>query len=518
MQKMTLNQKLGSLVAVLWLGLILIAVTGAWQNRTSMIAERQAQLKSLVDAASSIVDHYYALSQQHAISEDEAKQKALDTLIAMRFGQDGYIAVNDARPVMLAHPNRALIGKNMGDFTDPAGKHVVIDLDNAARQEGGGFDNYLWARPGTDNPVQKTGYARRFAPWDWYIVTGMYMDDVQEAFVAAAVRWLLMTIVLGAISTAAMMLVLRSVLRSLGGDVQIAVTTARRIARGDLSAQVPVRSNDNFSLMHALSTMQAGLVDTISRVRTGTENIDVGASEIAAGNTDLSQRTEEQAAALVQTASSMDQMTVNVKHNADSASQAADLAGQAADVAMRGSSVVDDVVLTMNDITSSSRKIVDIIGVIDGIAFQTNILALNAAVEAARAGEQGRGFAVVASEVRSLAQRSASAAKEIKALIESSTHSVDRGAALVANAGSTMGEIVQSVQRVSTILGEISRASNEQSVGIEQVNRAVGEMDQVTQQNAALVEQAAAAAHSLKDQVGILREAVETFALPPGES
>jgi methyl-accepting chemotaxis protein len=216
----------------------------------------------------------------------------------------------------------------------------------------------------------------------------------------------------------------------------------------------------------------------------------------------------------VQTATSMDEMTANVKRNADSATHAARLAEQAAGVAARGNEVVDDVVRTMGAITASSRQIGDIIGVIDGIAFQTNILALNAAVEAARAGEQGRGFAVVAAEVRSLAQRSAAAAKEIKTLIVQSTGAVEAGATLVANAGTTMGEILQSVRRVNEILGEINHASSEQSAGIEQVNRAVGEMDQVTQQNAALVEQAAAAAHSLKDQVDVLREAIDAFVVP----
>ncbi|HZZ03652.1 methyl-accepting chemotaxis protein, partial [Paraburkholderia sp.] len=369
-------------------------------------------------------------------------------------------------------------------------------------------------KPGSDKPVAKTSFSLHFAPWDWYLVTGMYMDDVQRAFYANLLRWLVITLTLGAIATVVMLLVLRSIRRTLGGDLEVAVEAAQLMARGDLATRVPVHTNDTGSLLHALHTMQAGLVDTVSRVRLGTENINIGATEIAAGNTDLSQRTEEQAAALVETASSMDQMTVNVKQNADSALQAAQLAGQAADVATRGSRVVDDVVRTMGEITSSSRQIGDIIGVIDGIAFQTNILALNAAVEAARAGEQGRGFAVVAAEVRSLAQRSATAAKEIKALIETSTHTVEAGASLVANAGSTMGEIVQSVRRVNEILEEISNASREQSAGIEQVNRAVGEMDQVTQQNAALVEEAAAAAHSLKDQVGVLREAISSFALP----
>ncbi|CAH2938625.1 MAG: Methyl-accepting chemotaxis sensor/transducer protein [uncultured Paraburkholderia sp.] len=480
-----------------------------------MIADRRDQLTSLIDQANHVVGRYYALAQQHTITEDEAKKQALATIESMRYGKDGYISVNDSQPVMLMHPfKKEMVGKNLAQFADPAGNHLFVDIVNAGNREGGGFVDYLWAKPGSDKPVVKTSYSLHFQPWDWYLVTGMYMDDVQHAFCASLLRWLAITVALGGIATGIMLLVLRSIRRSLGGDLEVAVEHAQLMARGNLAVRVPVKGDDAGSLLHALQTMQAGLVDTVSRVRAGTENINVGASEIAAGNTDLLQRTEEQAAALVQTASSMDQMTVNVKQNADSAQQAAQLAGQAADVATRGSRVVDDVVRTMDEITTSSRQIGDIIGVIDGIAFQTNILALNAAVEAARAGEQGRGFAVVAAEVRSLAQRSATAAKEIKALIETSTSTVEAGASLVSNAGSTMGEIVQSVRRVNEILEEISNASREQSAGIEQVNRAVGEMDQVTQQNAALVEQAAAAAHSLKDQVGVLREAISSFALP----
>ncbi|PPK44568.1 methyl-accepting chemotaxis sensory transducer with Cache sensor [Trinickia symbiotica] len=515
MQKMTLNQKLGSMIAVLWIGLILIAVAGVWQYRASMLKDRREQLMSVVQSAMSIVKRDYELSQQHAMSEDDAKKKALEAVAAIRYGRDGYLSINDSKPVMLMHPIKPqLIGKDLANFTDPAGNHLFIDLVRAGSQEGGGFVDYLWSKPGSETPVQKKSYSLRFAPWDWVLVTGMYMDDVNAEFVNAIIRWSIITGVLGVLATVAMVLVLRSVRRGLGGDLEVAISTAQRIAEGDLTAHVPVSSDDHGSLMHALAQMRSGLADAVSRVRMGAENINVGASEIAAGNIDLSQRTEQQAAALVQTASSMDEMTANVKLNADSASQAAHLAEQAADVATRGSSVVDDVVRTMSEITSSSQKIGDIIGVIDGIAFQTNILALNAAVEAARAGEQGRGFAVVASEVRSLAQRSATAAKEIKALIESSTSTVDQGAALVANAGSTMGEIVQSVRRVNEILEEISHASREQSAGIEQVNRAVGEMDKVTQQNAALVEQAAAAAQSLKDQAGVLRDAISGFRLP----
>ncbi|MBC8637675.1 cache domain-containing protein [Caballeronia sp. EK] len=512
---MTLNKKLGSLIAVLWIGLIAIGIIGAWQNRTSMIDDRKEQLKTLVNEAYAVTAHYAALAADKTLTEEEAKKRALEVVGAIRYGTDGYLSINDSHPTMVMHPIKpAMNGKDLSTYTDPAGNRLFVDIVKAGDQQGGGFISYLWPKPGSDKPVGKLSYAQRFAPWDWYLVTGMYMDDVQSAFWASALRWLAITAVLGGIATAAMLIVLRSIKRNLGGELELAVGAAHRIARGDLTSTVDIHPNDTTSLLHALNTMQRGLVETVSRVRNGTENINVGASEIAAGNTDLSQRTEEQAAALVQTASSMDQMTANVKNNAESAAQAARLAEQAADVATRGSGVVDDVIDTMTRITASSQQIGDIIGVIDGIAFQTNILALNAAVEAARAGEQGRGFAVVAAEVRSLAQRSATAAKEIKALIETSTQTVQQGASLVTNAGATMTEIVQSVRRVNEILDEISHASHEQSAGIEQVNRAVVEMDQVTQQNAALVEEAAAAAHSLKDQVDVLREAIGSFRLP----
>jgi len=503
------------MIAVLWIGLVAIGFIGAWQSRASTMDDRREQLKALVAEGTSAVAHFQSLAANKTISEDEAKKRALEVLSSIRYGTDGYISVNDSQSTMIMHPIKpAMNGHNFANFTDPAGNKLFVNIVNAASTPDGGFVNYLWSKPGSDTPVPKMSFAKHFVPWDWFIVTGMYTDDIDAAFYASALRWFAITAVLGVLASVVMLLVLRSIKRELGGDPSIAVSAAQRIARGDLTTHVPLADGDSHSLMFALSEMQSGLVETVTRVRTGTENINVGASEIAAGNTDLSQRTEQQAAALVQTASSMDEMTANVKQNADSATQAAKLAGEAADVAQRGSGVVEQVIHTMTRITESSKQIGDIIGVIDGIAFQTNILALNAAVEAARAGEQGRGFAVVAAEVRSLAQRSATAAKEIKALIGTSTETVKEGASLVSNAGATMGEIVSSVRRVNEILDEISHASNEQSAGIEQVNRAVGEMDQVTQQNAALVEEAAAAAHSLKDQVDVLREAIGSFSLP----
>ncbi|PMQ16800.1 methyl-accepting chemotaxis protein [Janthinobacterium sp. AD80] len=296
--------------------------------------------------------------------------------------------------------------------------------------------------------------------------------------------------------------------------LRTAVEIARKVADGDLTAQIDASAKDETGqLLLALKDMNTSLLNIVSEVRSGTDSIATSSTQIAAGNQDLSSRTEEQAGSLEETASSMEELTSTVKQNADNARQANQLAASAAQVAVKGGDVVAQVVGTMESINASSNKIVDIISVIDGIAFQTNILALNAAVEAARAGEQGRGFAVVASEVRNLAQRSASAAKEIKTLIGASVEQVNAGSMLVAQAGSTMNDIVDSVQRVSDIITEITAASSEQSVGIDEINRAIGQMDAVTQQNAALVEESAAAAESMQHQAHSLAQVVSVFKL-----
>ncbi len=303
-------------------------------------------------------------------------------------------------------------------------------------------------------------------------------------------------------------------IRSITQPLTEAVRVAEQVADGDLRAAVNTDGHDEITaLMRSMDRMRGSLTDTVSRLRQTSDQIGLASAEVAQGNADLSTRTEQAAGSLQQTASSMEQFTVTVRQSAASAGQAKELAVSAAVVAQRGGSVVAQVVTTMQDINNSSRRIADIVGTIDGIAFQTNILALNAAVEAARAGEQGRGFAVVASEVRSLAQRSAEAAREIKSLIGASVERVEAGSQLVASAGSTMNEIVASVQRVSDIVGEISNAAAEQSSGIGQVNSAVNDLDRMTQQNAALVEESAAAAESLKEQAGALTALVSTFKL-----
>ncbi|WLE59535.1 MCP four helix bundle domain-containing protein [Burkholderia plantarii] len=324
--------------------------------------------------------------------------------------------------------------------------------------------------------------------------------------------WL--TTVLIVIALGMSLVVAYFITRSITMPIRTSVTIAETVARGDLTSRIEVAGRDETSqLLRALKSMNERLAEVVGRVRSGSDSIATGAAQIAAGNSDLSQRTEEQAASLEETAASMEQLTATVKQNTESAQQGNSLAANASEVARRGGDVVGRVVTTMREISASSAKVGEIISVIEGIAFQTNILALNAAVEAARAGDQGRGFAVVAGEVRTLAQRSATAAKEIKTLIESSVERVQVGSGLVDEAGRTMEEVVQSVQRVADLMGEITAASVEQRTGIEQVNIAVTQMDEVTQQNAALVEEASAAAQSMASQSNALRETVSIFRL-----
>ena len=572
---------------------------------TSMLDERKERIRNLTDSAYAIVEYYYGLQTHGKLPQSEAKNLSREAIRGMRFAETGYFFIIDVDyHQVLMPPQRELEGVDRKATRDASGKLFVKDMIDMVTVAKSGFSSYQYAKPGESRAVDKISYVKLFEPWGWAVGTGIYLDDFGNAVFASAILSLVILLAVLVIIVGLAGLIGRSIVGQLGGEPAYAISLARGIAAGKLSAQITLEKTDSRSLLHAMSEMQKvllrvmhnikevvaaaaqgdfsrrvdeagmqgfqmeiahnvntlvvtseqGLTDLsrvlgalargdltqsmdkdhqglfgslkddanqtaaqlgriVVRIKDSADAIHVASKEIASGNADLSQRTEEQAGSLEQTASSMEELTSTVKQNAENAKQAHQLAIGASEIAARGGQVVAEVVSTMDGITKSSYKIADIVGVIDGIAFQTNILALNAAVEAARAGEQGRGFAVVATEVRNLAQRSAAAAKEIKTLIGESVAKVEAGSRQVNDAGKTMGEILSSVKRVTDIMAEITAASAEQSSGIAQVSSAVAQMDAVTQQNAALVEQAAAAAESLREEAAKLVQSTLLFKL-----
>ncbi|SOE74985.1 methyl-accepting chemotaxis sensory transducer with Cache sensor [Burkholderia sp. OK233] len=516
MNRLTLNQKLWGVLSLLWLGIVVLVTASAWMHRSDLLDQRKHTLSQQVDTAMGVISYFQKKAAEKTLSVSDAKLQALESLRGLRYGTDheGYFGIyNSAVTAILVPTNPALESRNQSGMVDPNGTHVATEIVKSSSVGGDHFVEYVWPKPGSDVPVRKITYSAFNPDWDWHVFTGVYVDDINRAFRATLLRDLLLVAAILVVLSAAMLLLIHSIRASLGGEPAHAADACKRIANGDLSADLDLRPGDTGSLMVSLKSLRDALSSVVSDVRANAESVATASAQIAQGNLDLSSRTEEQAASLEETAASMEQLTATVRHNTDNAKQAATLADSASGVAQRGGEVVGRVVETMYGIAASSNRMSEIISVIEAIAFQTNILALNASVEAARAGEQGRGFAVVAGEVRTLAQRSATAAKEIKDLIGDSANRVAAGSKLVEEAGRTISEIVASFKRVTDIVGEISSASQEQSTGIEQVNQAVSQMDQVTQQNAALVEEATAAAHAMSEQAQGLRVTVAFFTL-----
>ncbi len=516
LNRLSFNQKNALMMASAIAGIALVCGLSVWQTRNEIVQGRQAALRTAVQAAQSIVVAFQARAAAGSMPEADAKKAAREALRPARYGNGSdyfFMYTMDGEGVL--HPFKPeWEGQPMlGKVKDPLGLDIIKAMTDGLRasKDGAAFVDTRFPRPGSTEPVPKLLLAMAVPGWNWMIGSGVYVDDVNAQVRAALLHQLLTGLAVLCAIVGISWTVKRSVFAQLGGDPQKAMDAMTEVAGGNLA--IDLGHAPSGSLLDGLKRMVDSMRTTLVEVRNSTDSIGTASSEIATGNQDLSARTEQTASNLQQAASSMEQLTVTVRQSADSARQADQLARSAADVAARGGAVVSQVVTTMNDINASSKRIADIIGVIDGIAFQTNILALNAAVEAARAGEQGRGFAVVASEVRSLAQRSAEAAKEIKGLIGASVEKVEGGSRLVADAGATMTEIVGSVKRVSDIIAEITAAANEQSQGISEVNGSVTQLDQMTQQNAALVEQSAAAAESLREQAARLSTVVGTFRL-----
>ena len=516
---LTISKRLWLIVGFALLGVLIQASVSMYSERKIMTDERQSGVRQNVEAAHALLVHFHEQVGKGVLTEPEAKQRALEAIKGMRYNGAEYFWINDMHPTMVMHPIKPeLDGTDLSDNKDPTGKHLFVESVNTVKASGGGFVPYMWPKPGSANPVQKLSYVKGFAPWGWVVGSGVYVDTIEAAMAQRLVIIVAGCLVLAAMLIGISLLISRSFHQQLGGEPIYAAEVTHRIAAGDLTTQVALKPGDQSSLLFAIGSMREELAGIVERVREGSQSVAIASAEIAQGNNDLSARTESQASSLEQTAASMEELRGTVNQNADKAHQANQLAMTASTVAAHGGEVVGQVVDTMRGINEASKRIADIIGVIDGIAFQTNILALNAAVEAARAGEQGRGFAVVATEVRSLAGRSADAAKEIKTLISASVDKVEQGSALVDQAGVTMTEVVDSIRRVTDLMGEISAASREQSQGVAQVGEAVTQMDHVTQQNAALVEQMAAAASSLKTQAQELVQTVSIFKLEGGDA
>ena len=509
------NLRIGSRLAIGFATILLLSLAGTgsalYTARTSAAATQMLMEQPL--AKERLVADWYVMTYS-AIARTSMIARSSDPTLATVF----------AKPIADSVTNTTAIVKDVESrLTSESEKEVFNTIVALRKKYQDAKVQVMNARKAGDAATAEKIYVETFDPaaqaygakvLSLVQIQRKSIDDTAHAIEAAHQRStklvVLFSVLAAALGTVGAWLITRSITAPLSAAVGVAET----VAAGDLGTQFASYSKDEVGdLMRALQSMNGALSNVVSEVQQGTSAISTASSEIAAGNLDLSSRTEQQASSLEETAASMEELTSTVRQNADNAHQANTLAVAASEVAVRGGAIVGRVVDTMSSIDASARKIVDIIGVIDGIAFQTNILALNAAVEAARAGEQGRGFAVVASEVRNLAQRSAGAAKEIKTLIGDSMTQVNAGTTLVQQAGATMNDVVSSVARVTDMMSEITSATQEQRIGIDQVNEAIAQMDQVTQQNAALVEEAAAAAASMQEQAARLAQAAAGFRL-----
>ncbi|SLM63949.1 MULTISPECIES: methyl-accepting chemotaxis protein [Dickeya] len=507
-----------SLARKLWFPLVIslfflagALLYGSVKIKQDQLSLRENELMHVTQLALSIVKTQADQANAGAISQQEAQRRAMDTIKGLRYGEAGYFTILNSQARVLMHPiNASLIGQGE-NYKDSNGVYLFRDMVTVTQDNQSGYTAYAFPRPGAATPQPKIAYNIRYAPWDWIITTGLYVDDIDVAFYHSLYQNAIVFILVSLAVLAFAYYINRSICRTLGGEPTYAADVAAKIASGDLSVSINTLPGDSMSLLHEMALMRERLTSVITDIRTGAQAINASSDDIVAGNMDLSSRMDLQAASLEKTSSSMEEITATVQQNADNAEQARQLVYSALDIASRGGTVMREVNDTMSGISESSDKIASITEVVNNIAFQTNILALNAAVEAARAGEQGRGFAVVAGEVRNLALRSAQAAKEIKTLIEESVSRVNSGSVKIKVADNNMNDVVSAVQRVAALMAEISTATAEQSKGIGLINESVIQIDAITQQNTALVQQAVAVAQALETQAQRLTASVAYF-------
>jgi methyl-accepting chemotaxis protein len=513
MRRLTFYQKLWIPLALSLLCIAAVATFGVLQNKMTGLAERERGLREVGDIATTIVSRYGELVSTGRLSPEDGKREALAALRAVRFGKDGYVVVIDPGMHSVMNPSKPETeGRFLGDYKDENGSFVYRQMISVVSGGGEGFVDYHTHRPGETRQIRKRSLVKSYLPWGWIFVTGEYLDDIDTAFWRSVYQASAFVLAISVVLASIVFLLNRSLMRALGGSPEYAKAVVRATASGDLSLAIDSRADED-SLVGQIGVMQARLRAAVGDIQRGAETITHAMEEVATGNADLSQRTEEQAAALQQTTASLAQFKTAVADNSESARTASRRAAEALSSAQKGSEAVSAVAGTMDNIAASSTEVNDILGMIQSVSFQTNILALNAAVEAARAQEHGRGFAVVASEVRALAQRSSSASRDIETLIGRSDGHVRQGAKLASAAGGCVEEILGTVRQVDDVLREIASASGEQSLGVEQISRALSQIDEVTQHNAALVEQSAAATEAVRDQARKLLASVSSFRL-----
>jgi methyl-accepting chemotaxis protein len=472
--------------------------------------DRKDATRQHVEVAHGVLVWAHEQESRGQLTRSQAQALAKGIISKMRYDQNEYFWINDMTPVVVMHPiNTKLDGKEVGDVKDPTGFALFRGFVDEVQKNGKGFVPYMWPKPGSPEPVEKLSYVSGFAPWGWVVGSGIYIDDLRAA---RAQRLKLAGIALVACLLVSLYFFV-GFFRVNKGGLHLISQHLQEMAEGDLrnTPNSPWGRDEPAQLICETQKVYTSLHTLLHKVRHSARELHTASNEIAAASNDLAARTEASAAALEQQSSAMEQIGSTVGQTSEHAQTSARFAAENATVAEAGGQVIAEVVTTMHGIQASSAKINDIIGVIDGIAFQTNILALNAAVEAARAGEAGRGFAVVASEVRGLAQRSASAAREIKGLITASVEKVDSGTRVVQQAGQTMAQVVENAKQINQYLGEIAVSSREQASGVAQVSQSIQDLDRTTQQNAALVEETTSAAASLRQQADTLQAEIANF-------